>query len=54
MTQTSKEAQVYQLVQELEETKLRKKAAARGFNDELKRIQAEIKELIEKEEEPLP
>jgi len=51
---TSRQARVFQLCQELEEAKLRKKAAARSFGDEIKRIQAEIKELIEPSEEVLP
>ena len=34
--------------------KTRKKATAKGFNEEIKRIQAEIKELIDPEEEKLP
>jgi len=50
----SREAQVYQLVQELEETKLRKKATAKAFGDEIKRINAEIKDLLNPPEEQLP
>jgi len=53
-TTTSKEAQVFQLCQELEDMKARKKTSARGFNDEIKRINAEIKELLNPEEEQLP
>jgi hypothetical protein len=48
---TSKELRVFQLVQELEDMKLRKKAAAKGFNDELKRINAEIKEILNEDKE---
>ena len=48
---TSKEARVFQLVQELEDMKLRKKAAAKGFNEELKRINAEIKEILNEDKE---
>lgn len=51
---TTKEARVFQLCTELEEMKLRKKAAAKGFNEEIKRINEEIKELIDPEEEQLP
>jgi hypothetical protein len=53
MTQvtTTKEARVFQLVQELETTKLQKKATAKGFNDEIKRINEEIKELLDPETE---
>ena len=50
----SKEARVFQLVQELEDMKLRKKAAAKSFGDEIKRINEEIKELLNPEEEQLP
>lgn len=53
-TTTSKEARVFQLCTELEDMKLRKKASARGFNDEIKRINAEIKELLNPQEEQLP
>ena len=51
MTTTSKEARVFQLVQELEATRLRKKATAKGFNDEIKRLNEEIKELLDPETE---
>jgi len=47
---TSKESRVYNLVQELEEVKTQKKASSRAFNEEIKRLQAEIKELLEKED----
>jgi hypothetical protein len=50
-TTTSKEARVFQLVQELEDMKLRKKAAAKSFGDEIKRINAEIKEIFDKDKE---
>ena len=50
-TTTSKEARVFQLVQELEDMKLRKKAAAKGFNEEIKRINAEIKEILNADKE---
>jgi hypothetical protein len=53
-TNTTKEARVFQLCQELEEMRIRKKATAKGFNEEIKRIQEEIKELIDPEEEKLP
>jgi hypothetical protein len=53
-TNTTKEAQVFQLCQELEEMKDRKKSSARSFNDEIKRINAEIKELLNPVEEQLP
>jgi hypothetical protein len=54
-TTTSKEAKVFQLVQDLDDMKNRKKQSAKAFNEEIKRIQAEIKDLIEPpEEEELP
>ena len=53
-TTTSKEAKVFQLCQELEETRDRKKSTSKAYNDEIKRIQAEIKELIDPEEVDLP
>ena len=48
---TSKETKVYNLVQDLEEIKTQKKASSRSFNEEIKRIQAEIKELLETPDE---
>ena len=53
-TNTSKEARVFQLVQELEDMKVRKKAAAKGFNEEIKRLNEEIKEILNSSEEKLP
>ena len=53
-TDTNKQARVYRLCQELEEAKIHKKAVSRAANDEIKRIQAEIKELLESEVEQLP
>lgn len=50
----SREAQVFQLCTELEDMKTRKKASAKGFNEEIKRINAEIKELLSPEAEQLP
>ena len=50
----SREAQVFQLCTELEDMKARKKASAKGFNEEIKRINAEIKELLSPEAEQLP
>jgi len=52
---TSKEAKVYQLVQDLDNMRNRKKQSAKAFNEEIKRIQAEIKDLIDPPaEEELP
>jgi hypothetical protein len=45
------EAKVFQLSQELEEMRKRKKATMKGYNEEIRRIQAEIKEIIDPEEE---
>jgi hypothetical protein len=54
-TITSTEAKVFQLCIDLEEMKTRKKASAKSFNEEIKRIQAEIKDLIDPpEEDELP
>ena len=53
-THTSPESKVFQLVQDLEEMKTRKKASAKSFNEEIKRIQAEIKDIIDPPEEELP
>jgi len=50
-TNTSKEARVFQLCQELEDMKAQKKVSAKGFGDEIKRIQEEIKELLDPEKE---
>jgi len=48
--QTSKESRVYNLVQELEEVKTQKKASSKAFNEEIKRLQGEIKDLLDKDE----
>ena len=54
-TTSSTEAKVFQLCIDLEEMKTRKKASAKSFNEEIKRIQAEIKDLIDPpEEDELP
>ncbi len=44
------EAKVFQLTQELEEMRKRKKATMKGYNEEIRRIQAEIKDIINPEE----
>lgn len=44
------EAKVFQLSLELEEMRKRKKATMKGYNEEIKRIQAEIKEILNPEE----
>ena len=40
------QAKVFQLCTELEETKKRKRQVVSAFNDEIKRLQAEIKDII--------
>lgn len=49
-TVNTDEAKVFQLSQELEEMRKRKKATMKGYNEEIRRIQAEIKEIINPEE----
>lgn len=44
---TTKEAKVYQLLTELEDIKDKKKQSSKAFNTEIKRLQEEIKELLE-------
>jgi hypothetical protein len=52
---SSDEAKVYQLCIDLEEMKDKKKASAKAYNDEIKRIQAEIKDIIDPpQEDELP
>ena len=52
MTQTANttEAKVYQLCQELEDIKKRKKAFVKAYNVEIRRIQDEIKDILNPEE----
>jgi hypothetical protein len=50
-TNTTKEARVFQLCTELEDMRIRKKSSAKGFNEEIKRINEEIKELLDPEKE---
>lgn len=50
MTDTNNAGKVFQLCTELEETKKRKKQVVSAFNDEIKRLQAEIKDLINPDE----
>jgi hypothetical protein len=51
MSTQTKEEKVFQLVQELEEVNKRKKATAKTYREECKRIKDEITELIEGDEE---
>jgi hypothetical protein len=44
--ETSREEKVYNLVIELETTKRNKRDIVKGYNEEIKRIQAEIKEIL--------
>lgn len=44
------EAKVYQLCQELEDIKKRKKAFVKAYNIEIRRIQDEIKDILNPEE----
>lgn len=50
MADLNNQAKVFQLCTELEETKKRKKQVVSAFNDEIKRLQAEIKDLVNPEE----
>lgn len=47
----TKEQRVYELVEELEQAKKRKKLDMKVHNEEIKRIQGEIKNIIDGEEE---
>jgi hypothetical protein len=50
MSNFNNESKVFQLCTELEETKKRKKQVVSAFNDEIKRLQAEIKDLVNPDE----
>jgi len=49
-TNTTNEQKVFQLTTELEDVRARKKAFVKAYNEEIKRIQDEIKDLICPEE----
>lgn len=49
-TENTTEAKVYQLSQELDDFKKRKKAFVKAYNEEIKRIQEEIEELLNPED----
>ena len=56
---TSKEEKVFNLCKDLEDMKRKKKDVMKGYNEEIKRLQGEIKDLVdpfkeEEEEELLP
>ena len=46
MEEKEKQQRVYQLTKELEDTKRRKKDVAKAWNNEIKRLQDEIKYII--------
>lgn len=46
-TTTLREAKVFQLCKDLEDMINKKKATSKAYNDEIKRIKDEIKDLIE-------
>ena len=46
MEEKEKQERVYQLTKELEETKRRKKDVAKAWTNEIKRLQDEIKHII--------
>lgn len=50
MTDHNNEAKVFQLCTELEDTKKKKKQVVGAYNDEIKRLQAEIKDLVNPDE----
>jgi hypothetical protein len=52
MTQTTNttEAKVFQLCQELEDLKKRKKSYVKAYNVEIRRVQDEIKDILNPEE----
>jgi hypothetical protein len=47
---TTTEAKVFRLCQELDEMRKRKKATTKGYNEEIKRIQGEIHDLLNPED----
>ena len=47
LTKEEREQKVYRLCHELEEMKQKKKASSRGFSEEIKRIEDEIKDLLD-------
>ena len=49
-TDTNTATKVFQLCTELEDAKKRKKQVVGAFNEEIKRIQAEIKDLVNPDE----
>ena len=46
MNETEKQEKVYQLTKELEDTKRRKKDVARAWTNEIRRLQDEIRNII--------
>jgi len=51
-TTALKQAKVFQLCKELDEMKDKKKSISKSYNDEIKRIQTEIDELINSDGQP--
>ena len=49
-TSTTTEEKVYNLTKDLDEMKQRKKSFCKAYNEEIRRIQLEIKDLIAPEE----
>ncbi len=49
--QTSKEQKIYNLVIELENAKKTKRVLVKAHNEEIKRIQSEIKDLLKENQE---
>ena len=47
MEEKEKQERVYQLTKELEDTKRRKKQVVRGWNNEIRRLQDEIKHIVD-------
>jgi hypothetical protein len=46
-TGNTKEEKVFQLCQELEDMQKKKKASSKAYNSEIKRLTAEIKDLVD-------
>lgn len=49
LTQEEREKRVYNLTVELKDTEVKKKATNKAFSEEIKRIKAEIKDLVGKD-----
>ncbi len=51
LTKEEKQEKVFRLCQELEDIKTQKKHSMQGFNEEIKRIEDEIKDLLDSHKE---